>query len=37
MKRAFTPKIKITTYFENLTVKLHIIYSLNIHVKFYIN
>ena len=26
--------LNIITYFENLTVKLHIFYALNIHVKF---
>ena len=29
--------INITIYFENLTVKLHIFYVLNIYVKFYDN
>ena len=27
-------KINIITYFENLTVELHVIYTLNTHVKF---
>ena len=27
----------ITSYFENLTVKLHVLYILNIHVKFCVN
>ena len=26
--------INITTYFENLTVGLHVLYDLNTHVKF---
>ena len=30
-------KINITAYFENLTVKLQVLYALNIHVKFYIS
>ena len=30
-------KINITTYFENLTVELHVLYALNIHVKFCVN
>ena len=30
-------KINIITYFENLTVKLHILYALNINVKFCAN
>ena len=30
-------KMNITTYFENLTVELHILYTLNTHVKFCIN
>ena len=25
------------TYFENLTVELHVLYVYNTHVKFYIN
>ena len=32
-----TFKISIITYFENLTIELHILYNLNIHVKFCIN
>ena len=30
-------KINITSYFENLTVQLYVIYTLNTHVKFCIN
>ena len=30
-------KINIITYFENLTIELHIFYALNTHVKFCIN
>ena len=30
-------KINIVTYFENLTVGLHVLYNFNIHVKFYVN
>ena len=30
-------KINITTYFENLTVELHVLYALNIRVKFCVN
>ena len=30
-------KINITTYFENSTVKLHVLYTLNTHVKFCVN
>ena len=30
-------KINTTIYFENLTVKLHILYALNTYVKFCIN
>ena len=30
-------KINITTYFENVTVKLNVFYALNTHVKFCIN
>ena len=30
-------KINITAYFENLTIELHILYTLNTHVKFCIN
>jgi len=29
--------INITIYFENLTVRLHVLYALNTHVKFYVN
>ena len=28
-------KINFTTYFENLTVGLHVLYILNMHVKFH--
>ena len=27
----------MTKYFENLTIELHILYALNIHVKFCVN
>ena len=30
-------KINITTYFENLTIKLHVLYTFNTHVKFSVN
>ena len=30
-------KINIITYFENLTIELHVLYALNIFVKFFIN
>ena len=30
-------KINITTYFENITVELYVLYALNIHVKFCVN
>ena len=30
-------KINITIYFKNLTVELHVLYTLNTHVKFYVN
>ena len=30
-------KINITIYFKNLIVELHILYTLNMHVKFYVN
>ena len=30
-------KINITTYFENLTVELYVLYVFNIHVKFCVN
>ena len=29
--------INITTHFEKLTIRLHILYALNTHVKFYVN
>ena len=30
-------QINITTYFENLTIGLHIFYVFDINVKFYVN
>ena len=30
-------KISIITYFENLTVELHTLYTFNIYVKFCVN
>ena len=30
-------KINTTTYFENLTIKLHVLYTFNTHVKFGVN
>ena len=30
-------KINIIKYFENLTVRLHVLYTFNTHVKFCIN
>ena len=30
-------KIKITTYFENRTIELLVLYALNTHVKFCVN
>ena len=30
-------KIKITTYFENITIELYVLYTLNTHVKFHVN
>ena len=30
-------KINIITYFEKLTIELHILYALNTHVKFCVN
>ena len=30
-------KINITTYFENQTIKLYVLYTLNTHVKFCVN
>ena len=30
-------KINISTYFENLTVELHILYAFSTHVKFCVN
>ena len=32
-----TKKINMVTYFNNLTVELHVFYVLNTHFKFYIN
>ena len=32
-----TKKINIATYFENLTVKLHVFYVLNTHIKFHVS
>ena len=32
-----TKKISMTIYFENLTIRLHIFYILNTHIKFRIN
>ena len=33
----FLNKINITIYFENLTVKLYVLYTFITHVKFYVN
>ena len=30
-------KINIIIYFENLTVKLHVLYALNTHIKLCVN
>ena len=30
-------KINITSYFENLTIELHVLYAHNTHVKFCVN
>ena len=30
----FIKKINMTIYFENLTIKLHVLYVFNIYVKF---
>ena len=30
-------KINITSYFENLTIELHVLYALNTHFKFCVN
>ena len=30
-------KINITTYFENITIELNVLYTLNTHIKFCIN
>ena len=32
-----TKQINMTTYFENLIVGLHVLYVLNMHVKFHSN
>ena len=32
-----TQKINITTYFKNITIKLHIHYAFNTLIKFYVN
>ena len=29
-------KTNITIYFENLTIKLQVLYALNTHIKFYV-
>ena len=31
------PFIPTTTYFENLTIELHVLYVLKTHVKFHVN
>ena len=43
-KRGFKPNTEVqvlapptTTYFENLTVRLHVLYALNTYVKFCVN
>ena len=30
-------KININIYFENITIKLYVLYALNIHIKFFTN
>ena len=35
MFTAFTKQINIATYFENLTVKLYVLYIFKTHVKFH--
>ena len=30
-------KINITIYFENLTIRFHVFYTLNIHIKLCVN
>ena len=37
MATTSTKKINITKYFENLTIKLHIFYVLNVRIKFCVN
>ena len=37
MATTSTKKINITKYFENLTIKLHIFYVLNMRIKFCVN
>ena len=37
MATTSTKKINITTYFENLTIELHVFYILIMHVKFRVN
>ena len=32
-----TKNINITTYFEYLTIRLHVLYVLNTYVKFHVN
>ena len=32
-----TKKININIFFENLTVKLHVFYVLNTHIKFHVS
>ena len=34
---ASAKKINMTTYFENLTIRLHVFYVLIAHFKFYAN
>ena len=33
----FSHKINITTYFENLTIEFHVLYSFNTNIKFCVN
>ena len=37
MATTLTTKINIVSYFKNLTIALHVLYVLNIHVKFCVN
>ena len=37
LEAKIAPTINITTYFENLAVELHVLYTLNTYVKFYVN